>query len=118
MRFIVENARASLRVRQWQKLLASDPSDTAEAIVLGYVLNGWLTDLNFRLGYTEPYGSEAERQGKLRETTHYINWCLDRIAEEMPEGQSMVSGEDRVLFELLRDAGLDITMQMESGFED
>ncbi len=44
MESIHANATTRLRVRQWLEALTTDGMDTAEAIVLKYVLDGWFVD--------------------------------------------------------------------------
>jgi len=112
MESVHRNASEYTRVRNWQHALMTDGRDTAEAIVLGYVLDGWLIDLNFRLGFEKRYRSRLDRYTQLKQTISYIDWLLDRMAADLPEGQTMVTGHERVLFGLLRDAGLDLSIRV------
>ena len=112
MESIHANATARLRVRQWLEALATDGMDTAEATVLTYVLDAWFVDLTHRLEAPSPYRNTLHRYTELKQTITYINWMMDRLTASIPEGQNMVSAEDRPLFELIRDAGLDLSFRV------
>lgn len=111
MESIHANVKSRIRVRAWQDALAKDGAETAEAVVLGYVLAGWLSDLDYRLAYRKPYTGNQDRYFQLQQTIAYINWTLDRMAELLPDGATMVQGSDRAIFELVRDAGYDLSFR-------